>query len=159
MADILTAMGARVVFNSKGVTVAPPEGGSLRGIDVDMSACPDLTPTVAVLAALAKGRTRIFGAAHLRLKESDRISAPAQELRKLGCVIDEQPDGMIITPPDKLSAADGEIFCTHNDHRLAMSLTLLARRGLIVNLDNPACVDKSFPDFFKVWQQLMKTRD
>ncbi len=156
IADILRDMGAQLAWSETGLTAAPPPGGQpLRGGDWDMSACPDLTPTVAALAALAQGRTRIFGAAHLRLKESDRISAPAEELRKIGCVIDEQPDGMIITPPPNgPRLAAGTVFRTHNDHRLAMSLTLLTRRGLAVNLDNPACVDKSFPDFFTLWRKL-----
>ena len=156
IADILSAMGARLTWDETGLTVAPPlDGQPLRGGDWDMSACPDLTPTVAVLAALSQGQTRIFGAAHLRLKESDRIGAPAGELRKIGCIIDETPDGMVITPPPNgpHPAADA-IFHTHNDHRLAMSLTLLTRRGLPVNLDNPACVSKSFPNFFQLWHKL-----
>ena len=157
IADILGDMGAQLKWSEQGLTVAPPpQGRPLRGISVNLGACPDLTPTVAVLAALAEGPTHIFGAAHLRLKESDRISAPAGELRKIGCVITEQPDGMLITPPPKPRLPAGTIFSTHNDHRLAMSLTLLTRRGLSVNLDNPACVDKSFPDFFRIWEQLQR---
>lgn len=157
MADILAAMGARLEWSAAGLTVAPPPNGlPLRGVSVDMGACPDLTPTVAALAAMAQGQTKIFGAAHLRLKESDRISAPAGELRKVGCHIEETPDGMIIDPPIELRPVSGPatIFSTHNDHRLAMSLTLLSRRGVRVNLDNPGCVDKSFPDFSQVWREL-----
>ena len=155
--DILAAMGAGIVFDEKGLTVSPPPGGRpLRGIDVDMGACPDLTPTVAALAAMAEGPTKIYGAAHLRLKESDRISAPAAELRKVGCRIEELPGGMLITPPPRPVLVDGSetVFQTYNDHRLAMSLTLLTRRGIKVKLDNPACVDKSFPDFNKIWRQI-----
>ena len=157
IADILADMGARLEWSAAGLTVGPPpDGRPLRGGVWDMGACPDLTPTVAALAAMAEGQTKIFGAAHLRLKESDRISAPAGELRKVGCVIDETADGLVITPPvgSRLAAGPETIFSTHNDHRLAMSLTLLTRRGIAVNLDNPACVDKSFPDFNRVWQQL-----
>ncbi len=157
IADILAAMGAGVSFDENGLTVSPPpDGRPLRGVGVDMGACPDLTPTVAALAAMAEGATKIYGAAHLRLKESDRISAPAAELRKVGCRIEELPDGMLITPPLSLGLVNGPetIFRTYNDHRLAMSLTLLTRRGINVKLDNPGCVDKSFPDFNKIWRQI-----
>lgn len=159
IADILAAMGAGIDFNAAGLTVSPPpEGRPLRGLRVDMGACPDLTPTVAALAAMAEGPSEIYGAAHLRLKESDRISAPATELRKVGCVVEELADGMRIIPPPRLALASGSdgVFCTHNDHRLAMSLTLLTRRGIPVKLDNPECVDKSFPDFNKVWQEISR---
>lgn len=157
IADILAGMGAHLDWSGAGLTVAPPpDGQPLRGGVWDMGSCPDLTPTVAALAAMAQGQTKIFGAAHLRLKESDRISAPAGELRKVGCIIDETADGLVITPPAEPCFAAGPetIFRTHNDHRLAMSLTLLTRRGIAVKLDNPACVNKSFPDFGKVWQRL-----
>ena len=160
IADILADMGARLNWSEEGLTVSPPpDGAPLRGGAWDMGACPDLTPTVAALAAMALGPTRIFGAAHLRLKESDRISAPAGELRKVGCLIDETPDGMVIAPPPALRLVNGPetVFCTHNDHRLAMSLTLLTRRGLTVRLDNPGCVDKSFPDFVQVWRELERS--
>ena len=150
---VLAGMGATINWDQDAVTVS---GQGLHGVQVDMGACPDLTPTVAALAAMAQGQTRIFGAAHLRLKESDRISAPAGELRKVGCIIDETADGMTITPPSALRLVSGPetVFCTHNDHRLAMSLTLLTRRGVTVRLDNPGCVDKSFPDFNRVWREL-----
>ncbi len=160
MSDILAAMGARLDWGAAGLTVSPPpDGRPLRGGEWNMGACPDLTPTVAVLAALAAGRPRICGAPHLRLTESDRINAPAGELRKIGCIIDETPDGMVITPPPGgPHLAEGTVFHTHNDHRLAMSLTLLTRRGLAANLDNPACVDKSFPNFFQIWSQLAQAK-
>ena len=150
---ILERMGALVYWVDGSLTVAPPEAGeTLQGIEQDMGACPDLTPTVAVLAAMAQGPTRLFGAPHLRLKESDRISAPAAELRKVGCRVEEAPDGMTIYPPQRLQTAS--CFNTYNDHRLAMALSLFARRGLNVELDDPACVDKSFPEFMQLWGQL-----
>ena len=66
---------------------------------------------------------------------------------------------MVIAPPPALRLVNGPetVFCTHNDHRLAMSLTLLTRRGLTVRLDNPGCVDKSFPDFVQVWRELERS--
>ncbi|MDR2743942.1 MAG: 3-phosphoshikimate 1-carboxyvinyltransferase, partial [Desulfovibrio sp.] len=85
--DILKSMGARVEIGPGAVTVFPSR---LRAVDVDMGSCPDLVPTVAVLAAFAQGASRLYNAAHLRVKESDRISAPAAELRKAGIVVEEK---------------------------------------------------------------------
>ena len=162
MLDILRRMGARVDADETGVTVFP---SALHGVQLDMGDCPDLVPTVAVLAGFAQGSTRIGNVAHLRLKESDRLHAPAEELRKTGVMVDELSDGLLIhglagrsfglkapVLPDEVS------LCTHNDHRMAMSLSLLSLRDSAINmrerLDNPAVVDKSFPDFWQRWEQV-----
>lgn len=152
MLDILRRMGARVSVSGTSVTVSPPgPGETLSGLSVDMGACPDIVPTVAVLAALAKGETHIYGAAHLRIKESDRIAAPAHELSKVGCRVDVHDDGMVVRPCP-MPRGLGVEFSTHNDHRMAMSLSLLELAGVRVALDEPGCVKKSFPDFFRRWQ-------
>ncbi len=169
---ILARMGAGVRRQGDAVTVSPPQSGKLRGLDLDMGDCPDIAPTVAVLAARATGETRIRGAAHLRLKESDRLLAPAKELLKTGCAVTVLEDGLRIAPktqgkqalPGAASAAPGEAlpaqareiaFSCHNDHRMAMSLALLELAGDIrVKLDDPGCVAKSFPDFWNVWRQI-----
>ena len=147
MLDILDLMRARVSWDGDAVTVAP---GPLRGVDVDMGSCPDLVPTVAVLAAFADGPTTIRGAAHLRIKECDRIAAPAQELAKVGVGSEILPDGLRVIPATSaapLPSGQTIAFSAHNDHRMAMSLSLLSLAGIGVELDDPACVAKSFPDF------------
>ena len=153
--DILGRMGAKIEADAGGVTVSP---APLHGIKVDMGHCPDLVPTVAAVAAHAEGVTEIRNVAHLRIKESDRLQAPAQELAKVGCRIELLDDGMVITPspsgPHK--PADGVIFSAHNDHRMAMSLNLAglpgrSGQGFAVPLDNPGCVAKSFPHFWELW--------
>ncbi|CAK7029432.1 MAG: 3-phosphoshikimate 1-carboxyvinyltransferase [Desulfovibrio sp.] len=154
--DILRAMGANVSWSAvsghdAAVTVSP---GKLTGVTLDMSACPDLVPTVAVLAALAQGETRITGVAHLAQKESDRLAAPAQELAKIGCRVTVAADGLTISPATGQKPGGGIEFSAHNDHRMAMSLALLKLAGIDVRLDNPACVAKSFPDFWNVWEKL-----
>ena len=157
--SILEAMGARVEGDSRQVTVFPAR---LRGITVDMGHCPDLVPTVAAAAAHAEGVTRIENVAHLRIKESDRLAAPAEELAKAGCVVEVTESGLVITPPEDgpRPPAQGAIFHTHNDHRMAMSLSLLGLPGLCgasgfaVKLDNPGCVAKSFPAFWEVWKKV-----
>lgn len=153
MLDILDLMRARVAWTPEGVLVSP---GPLRGVDVDMGPCPDLVPTVAVLAAFAEGETTIRGAAHLRIKESDRIAAPAAELAKAGIASDVLSDGLRIRPsrasgtrPQDMLAGKTLELSAHNDHRMAMSLSLLGLAGAGVVLDDPACVAKSFPDFFE----------
>ena len=148
--DILLRMGARVEWEHDVVTVSP---SSLHGIAVDMASCPDLVPTVAVLAALASGETVISGAAHLRIKECDRLAAPARELEKIGARIEVRDDGLRIAPQPLDPRATAE-FSTHGDHRMAMSLSILTLAGVRVGLDDKGCVKKSFPGFWVEWAKI-----
>jgi len=155
--DLMRAMGASIDETPAGIVVSP---SLLHGIDADMGDCPDLVPTIAALAAFAAGVTRIRGVAHLRLKESDRIAAPAMELRRMGIRTDERDDGLVIHgaggPPD----ASGIRFKAHGDHRIAMALALFGINGAnpaadgAVALDHPEVVRKSFPEFWTAWRQL-----
>lgn len=159
MLAILQKMGAKITKTSESVTVYP---SSLHGVSLDMGSCPDLVPTIATLAAFAKGSTRISNVAHLRLKESDRIAAPAQELAKIGATVDALSDGLLINGARNrddcalLDASTG--LCSHNDHRIAMSLALLEMRDesldVKTRLDNPHVVHKSFPNFWNLWSSL-----
>ena len=164
MLDILCKMGAQLSLGDNCVTVFP---SPLHGVDLDMSACPDLVQTVAVLAAFAHGSTRIRNVAHLRLKESDRIAAPAEELGKIGVVADTLSDGLLISGKGGNvhikrgesilpSLPEGCMFSSHNDHRMAMALALLdlVNPDLHVQsrLDDATVVKKSFPDFWTKWQ-------
>lgn len=157
--DILRQMGARVEISHGAVTVHP---SPLHGVNVDMGYCPDLVPTVAALAAHAEGDTAITNVAHLSIKESDRIAAPAVELAKAGCRVVASDDGLVVSPPPPggLHAPAGNgFFSTHNDHRMAMSLSLLGLPGkgpgFAVRLDDPACVAKSFPAFWQLWEKVV----
>lgn len=154
---ILRRMGARVETDAAGVTVRP---STLRGVRLDMGACPDLVPTVAALAAFAAGETTIVNVGHLRIKESDRIAAPAAELRKAGIVVHEHADGLTVE-----GAADkggphvpqGTVFQAHGDHRIAMSAALLGLAGDkpgVIAVDDPAVVSKSFPHFWDLWREV-----
>jgi 3-phosphoshikimate 1-carboxyvinyltransferase len=147
MLDILSRMGARVEWDKDAVTVFPSR---LRGTSVDMNACPDIVPTVAALAAFATGETIISGAAHLALKECDRIQGPVTELTKAGVDIEARSDGMVIRGQGALTPRNVELV-TYGDHRMAMSLALLELGDIHVGLDNPGCVAKSFPGFWEVW--------
>ena len=148
--DILEQMGAKIAWSSSLVTV---HGHGLRGIDVNMEHCPDLVPTVAAVAAQASGRTVISGVAHLRLKESDRLAAVAAELGKAGAHVEILSDGLIVHGGG-IAAGSRPVLSCHGDHRLAMSLSLLIFSDCRPFLDDPACVKKSFPDFWKKWTLL-----
>ena len=150
MLEILERMGARVQWDGDAVTVFPSK---LHGASLDMNSCPDIVPTVAAMAAFASGQTVIGGAAHLALKECDRIQGPVTELTKAGVNIEARPDGMVIHGSDGLLPQDIDLL-TYGDHRMAMSLSLLELGGFAVVLDNPGCVAKSFPGFWDVWAKI-----
>jgi 3-phosphoshikimate 1-carboxyvinyltransferase len=115
-----------------------------------MAAMPDLVPTLAVVAAFARGETIITGVAHLRHKESDRLAAVTTELQKMGIAARETADGLIIPG----GAPHGAAIDTYQDHRLAMSfaVTGLKTPGVVIN--DPDCVAKSFPDFWEYFAKL-----
>jgi 3-phosphoshikimate 1-carboxyvinyltransferase len=146
LVKMLEQMGCRVTYGN-GITVTGPE--ELRGIEVDMGDCPDVAPTLAVVAARAKGRTVIKNIAHLRIKECDRINAMATELAKLGTRVTEQEDALIIEGLSADTPMHGADIETYNDHRIAMCFGVA---GLVVpgiRIANEKCVAKSFPDFWE----------
>jgi 3-phosphoshikimate 1-carboxyvinyltransferase len=147
-ARVLEKMGCDVSETPEGLHLA--RTGSLRGVEVDMEEMPDTVPTLAVVALFAETPTRVRNVAHLRYKESDRLSGVAAELKKVGGDIDVLEDGLVIRP----SAVTGGRLQTHDDHRLAMSFALLGLRVPGVVLDNPDCVKKSFPGFWGEFEAL-----
>jgi 3-phosphoshikimate 1-carboxyvinyltransferase len=148
--EILGSMGAHVVWDAEGVTVSDT-GSGLHGVELDMGSCPDLVPTVCAVAAQATGTTTIRNVAHLRIKESDRLQACADELRKIGSAVETFEDGLSVTAQPIASGQPVDL-CTYGDHRMAMSLSLLEFAGVDVRLDKPACVAKSFPGFWDQWR-------
>ena len=146
--EVLAEMGCAVSHDANGLTVQGPKDGKLRGIDRDMSAISDTALTLAVLAPFADSPTRIRNVAHSRLQECDRIAAVCAELRKFGVTVEEHEDGYTIFPAENFAPATIE---TYHDHRVAMSFALIGLKVPGVIMDNPACVAKTFPDF---WQRL-----
>ena len=126
------------------------EGGALRGVDVDMNDTPDVVQTLASVAVFAEGNTRIRNVRNLRYKETDRITAIVNELKKVGVDVKEFDDGIEINPSPPHSAE----ISTYNDHRMAMSFALIGLRVKGIKIKNPECVEKTFPDFFERLQQL-----
>lgn len=146
-ADLLADMGCRVERCSSGVTV---HGRPLRGINVDMNAISDTVMTLAAVACFAEGPTTIRNVGHIRHKETDRLAALATELRRLGAGVEEFADGLTITP----APLHGATVETYNDHRMAMSLALIGLRVPGVVIKNPACVAKTYPEFFTDLERL-----
>lgn len=145
--EALAQMGCQVDYQADSVTVT---GGKLHGITIDMGEISDTVQTLAAVALFADGPTTITGVAHNRHKETDRIGDLACELRKLGATVDELADGMTITP-GTLQPARIE---TYNDHRMAMSLSLVGLRQPGVVILNPGCTSKTYPHYFEDLAQL-----
>jgi 3-phosphoshikimate 1-carboxyvinyltransferase len=147
---LLAAMGAAV---DAGPGYTEVRGrGRLKAIEADCSDFSDAVPTLAVVAALADGPSRITGVGFIRAKESDRIGALAEELRRCGVDASEEPDGLVVTPRPPRPA----IVRTRGDHRLAMAFSVL---GLVVpgiEIDDPSCVAKTFPEFFATLERLRR---
>jgi 3-phosphoshikimate 1-carboxyvinyltransferase len=141
---ILARFGAstNIVSNSAAVS-----RGSLMGIDIDAGDIPDLVPVLAAVASVAEGKTTIYNAARLRIKESDRIKTVTDTLRLLGADIVETPDGLIIHGKKQLI---GGTINSHNDHRIAMTAAIVSSVCTEpVIIENADAVNKSYPGFFR----------
>lgn len=146
--EVLRSMGAQVDIAADYIEVKP---GKLRGIDADLNHIPDAAMTVAVLALFAEGTTHIRNIYNWRVKETDRLSAMATELRKLGADVVESDDAISITPPVTLQSAQ---IGTYGDHRMAMCFSLASLAGVQIALEDPACVGKTFPTYFEEFARL-----
>jgi 3-phosphoshikimate 1-carboxyvinyltransferase len=146
--DCLEQMGCTIRRGHDSITVV---GERLRGIDVDMNAISDTVQSLAVVALFAEGETTVRNVAHIRHKETDRIAAVATELRKLGAEVVEREDGLTIRPTRRQAAT----VDTYNDHRMAMSFAIAGLKIPGVRINNPGCVEKTYPRFF---QDLAKLR-
>ncbi len=146
--DIMESLGCLVVRGDTWVEVI---GGTLNEGDLrfDMGDMPDMVPTLAVLAAFRQGQTTITNVSHLRIKESDRIAALANELNRIGVNAKEKDDGLVIVG-GKPHGADIE---TYNDHRIAMSFAIAGLAIPGMKIKDWLCVGKSFPGF---WNELKK---
>ncbi|MCB2170005.1 MAG: 3-phosphoshikimate 1-carboxyvinyltransferase [Deltaproteobacteria bacterium] len=142
-------MGCQVRFEQDGIAVA---GEALKPIEADMGDMPDMVPTVAVVAAFARGTSCIKNVAHLRAKECDRLDAVIKELKSMGIVAHSSGDDLYIEGGQPLAA---EIE-TYNDHRIAMSFAIAGLQAPGTRIRNPGCVEKSFPNFWEVYETLFK---
>lgn len=155
-ADVLEQMGCTVTWRPDAVVV---RGTSLHGIDVDMNGMSDCVMTLATVACFAKGPTTIRNVAHIQHKETDRVKALVNELRRIGAVVEKftyfdagaNPVLCLKIIPAPLHGAEIE---TYNDHRMAMSMALVGLRVPGIVIKNPGCVAKTYPEFFKDLEKL-----
>lgn len=150
---VLERMGCTLTAAADALTIS---GGPLKGVDVDMNAISDTVQTLAVVALFADGPTRVRGVAHNRYKETDRIGDLACELRRLGARVDEHDDGLTIHPLDQNAAVTPVRLRTYHDHRMAMSLALAGLRIPRVQIDDPACTAKTYPDYWADLERLTR---
>lgn len=155
-AQVLARMGAGVTYTDQSITVTGPD--QLKAIDINLNAMPDMAQTLAVIALFAQGSTVIRDIGNLRVKETDRMEALRIELTKLGASIRVEGDDLHIHPP-----ADGQLapaaIDTYDDHRMAMSFAIA---GLVFNgvtINDPDCVNKTFPEYFDFLNRLYPTND
>jgi 3-phosphoshikimate 1-carboxyvinyltransferase len=147
--EVLRRMGASTRIENDSVTLEGTD--ELFGIEADLSAMPDQAQTLGVVALFAKEETIIRGLHTLRVKETDRISALATELRKVGAKVDVEGDDMTIWPPERISPARID---TYDDHRMAMSFAVAGTRAAGVVIKDAECVNKTYPNYFEDLERL-----
>lgn len=139
--DALVRMGCEASWGEDAITL---RGKPLQGIDIDMNEISDTAQTLACVAPFATGPTRIRNVSHMRLKETDRVSAVVTELRRAGLTVDEFDDGMTIHP----GPLQPVTIHTYDDHRMAMSFSLLGLRVPGIHIADPGCTAKTYPGYF-----------
>lgn len=152
--EALEQMGATIRMGDNWIEAE--SNGVLRAIDADFNHIPDAAMTIAVAALYADGPSTLRNIGSWRVKETDRISAMATELRKLGAIVEEGDDYLKVTPPVEIQSA---AIDTYDDHRMAMCFSLAtldgaARRGNKVRINDPQCVAKTFPEYFEAFAKV-----
>lgn len=143
--DLILSMGGRIRYTEEGLISEP---SVLHGGIIDLQNCPDLGPILMVLAAFAENETKIIHAHRLRIKESDRIAAMEEELRKFNVDMTSSEDTIWIRPSQIMTPK--EAVNGHNDHRIVMSCAIFATKcGQSVTIEDAQAISKSYPDFFK----------
>lgn len=145
--DVSSVQGDKEIVN-----IIKSMGKPLISREIDVSQIPDLVPILAVLATQAQGKTRLYNAARLRIKESDRLATTTKELKKLGADITELSDELIICGKTPLS---GAVCDAHNDHRIAMAIAIAATVAESeVTVTGSDCVKKSYGNFWRDYAAL-----
>jgi 3-phosphoshikimate 1-carboxyvinyltransferase len=148
--EALEQMGCEVIHGDDSITV---RGGTLNGVDIDMNAISDTAQTLAVVALFAEGPTRIRNVGHMRHKETDRVAAVVNEIRRMGIQAEETDDGLTITPGEIQPAT----IETYDDHRMAMSFALAGLRTEGIRIADPSCTGKTYPHYFSDLEKLCGT--
>lgn len=151
--EALTLMGAEIQILEGSIKVS--KASTLQAINLDCNHIPDAAMTLAVLALFANGTTKLHNIGSWRVKETDRIKAMATELKKLGAEVVEGEDFIEITPP--LHIKENIEIDTYDDHRIAMCFSLVSLKNIPIIINDPACVNKTFPTYFEVLESIVKT--
>jgi 3-phosphoshikimate 1-carboxyvinyltransferase len=152
---VLEEMGCRMRRTARSAEVAAPPAKRLTGGRFDLNSMPDTVPTLAVVAMFAGGPTEIVNVSNLRVKECDRLAALAAELPKLGARVEERSDGLRVIPPEGGRASlRGARISTYRDHRMAMSFAVAGLAVPGIEIEDPRCVDKTYPRFFEDLERL-----
>jgi 3-phosphoshikimate 1-carboxyvinyltransferase len=152
--EALEQMGASITVGDNWIEAK--SNGVLKAIDADFNHIPDAAMTIAVAALYADGPSTLRNIGSWRVKETDRISAMATELRKVGAIVEEGADYLRVTPPADIQSATID---TYDDHRMAMCFSLAsldgaARRGNAMRINDPKCVAKTFPEYFEAFAKI-----
>jgi 3-phosphoshikimate 1-carboxyvinyltransferase len=150
-ADELEKLGATITWGDTWIEATAPRG-KLKAFDLDLNHIPDAAMTLAVAALFADGPCRLRNIASWRVKETDRIAAMATELRKLGATVEEGADCLAVSPAPTFVA--GAVIDTYDDHRMAMCFSLAALGGVTVTINDPQCVNKTFPGYFDAFAEI-----
>ena len=143
--DIISKMGAKIEYKSDSIQVTKASG--LKGLEIDCIEIPDAAMTLAIMAVFADKPTKLKNIGSWRVKETDRILAMDNELTKMGVEVSTTHDSMTIFPQKQLN--DNISIETYNDHRIAMCFSLFCLKNLNITIQDPNCVNKTYPDYFK----------
>ncbi|MCH9799171.1 MAG: 3-phosphoshikimate 1-carboxyvinyltransferase [Betaproteobacteria bacterium] len=152
-AEALALMGGVIHYGENQITASKPNTPKLKAIDLDCNHIPDAAMTLAILALFADGTTTLRNIASWRVKETDRLTAMATELRKVGATVIEGEDYITITSPAELTP-NAQID-TYDDHRMAMCFSLVSLGGVPITINDPTCVAKTFPHYFEVFATIV----
>ncbi len=150
LTEILSLMGARAVRRGGALTVTA--GSGIAGVDLDLSAAGELTPTLVALAAFADSPSTFYGIGHIRGHETDRIAALVANLRALGGDAEELSDGIRITP----RPLRGGLWRAHHDHRMATAGAIIGLRVPGVEIDDIGTTAKTMPEFPALWERMLR---
>ena len=143
--DIISKMGAKIEYKSDSIQVS--KASNLKGLEIDCIEIPDAAMTLAIMAVFADKPTKLKNIGSWRVKETDRILAMDNELTKMGVEVSTTHDSMTIFPQKQLN--DNISIETYNDHRIAMCFSLFCLKNLNITIEDPNCVNKTYPDYFK----------
>lgn len=151
-AEALSLMGGEISYGENHITAK--KANKIKAIDLDCNHIPDAAMTLAILALFADGTSTLRNIASWRVKETDRLTAMATELRKVGASVVEGSDYLQITPPTAIKA--NAVIDTYDDHRMAMCFSLVSLAGVPITINDPACVNKTFPDYFSCFAKIAR---